>query len=147
MPSRIHYIIDGSNLLHYSGLTEDYGGDVVAAREELTRLLGGIIGEKDSSSLGTVSRVTVVYDIHTPFGVLKERISGVDVIYAVGKKHEQPADREILLLLEKIRKHPSLDEEIRLVTDDNSLRREVIYFGCSPVRCGDFWLKFGMDYR
>jgi len=147
MSSKIHYIIDGSNLLHYSGLTEDYGGDVIAAREELNRLLGRIIGEKDSKG-GVVSRVTVVYDIHSDFGMLKEKVFGVEVIYAVGKKSEQPADKEILLLLEKITKgSSSLSESICLVSDDNSLRREVIYFGCSPLRCEEFWQMFGMDYR
>jgi len=156
-PVKIHYIIDGSNMLYYSGFTEDYGGDVVFARQELTKLLGGIIGEKDNDD-SCVSRITVIYDVHRGGwgggSILKEKEFGVDVIYAAGRKEEQPADKEILGLLEKISKTgssssslASLAEEIVLVTNDNSLRREVIYFGCRPMRCEEFWEKFGLDYR
>ncbi|MDI6757907.1 MAG: NYN domain-containing protein [Endomicrobiia bacterium] len=137
-----HYIIDGSNLLYFSDYVAECGDDVILARQELSRALAAALGENDGSAKNC--GITIVYDVHSWIGPTEERVGEVKIIFAVGPRETQPADREILSLIE--RRTPS-DEELVLVSDDNSLRREAMYFGCRPMSCEKFWKEFSMGYR
>ncbi|PKN01864.1 MAG: hypothetical protein CVU77_02705 [Elusimicrobia bacterium HGW-Elusimicrobia-1] len=138
----LHYIIDGSNLLYFSGYVDDCDGDVVLAREELTRAVAAALEETESS--GKPAKMTLVYDVHSWVGPTDERVGELRISFAVGPKETQPADREILSLIERST-HGA--DELILVTDDGSLRREAMYFGCRLVGCEKFWTDFGLHYR
>ena len=132
----MHYIIDGSNLIYHMKLIKDCNEDIIITREELNKSIAKMLEEKYPQD-----KASIVYDVHTwGFKHQSKKLNQLKIIFAVGKKEDQPADN----LIKNMAANELKKDEVIVVTSDSSLRTDIMFKGIKTMPVDDFWHEYGL---
>ena len=127
----MHYIIDGSNMMNKIGLVGKFSGDVIQARKGLQDIILKLANQGKDTFM-------IVFDVHSEPPDEELYISDkLRVMFALGPKEEEPADKMIEYLAAKDKN----TQDIRVVSSDTILLTDLMFKGIKGIKTEDFLKK------